>query len=365
MPRDGVRSGAGGRLAERLKDARVVATTLVLGAVGGALFDWFGMPAAWLAGAMVAVAAGAIGTRVPLRVPEWMREVAYTLVGLSMGAGITPDTLRVMRTWPLSMILLVVSIAVTVMASAAYLERVHRWDRATARYSAIPGALAGVLAMAAKANVDLPRVALAQSLRLFILVVAMPWILRLVAPPPGMSAPAVVASPEGAFGVLLLLVASGAGAWLFHRFRLPGDVLLGAMLASALLHATGLVQGAAPTPVLIAGFLIAGSVIGARFRGVPAAVLRRSVGPAVGSVVIALVLAAGFAWAGSRWLDMPFGTLWIAYAPGGLEAMTIVAYALGLDVAFIGAHHVVRFLGIGIAAPLWEPKKRAPVPVES
>ncbi len=356
MPRDGGVDRAG-KAAARLKEARAVVLTLALGAIGGGLFDWFGMPAAWLAGAMVAVAAGAIGTSVPLHVPDWMREVAFTLIGMSMGAGVTPDTLRVMRTWPLSMILLAVSIAATVAVCSAYLERVHRWDRATARFSAIPGALAAVLAMAAKAGVDLPRVALVQSLRLFILVVAMPWILRLLSPPPGLGVQTAAVSPEGAFGVLLLLAASGTGAWLFHRFRIPGEVLLGSMLASALLHGLGLVHGAVPTPVLSAGFLIAGAVIGARFRGVPLATLRRAVGPAVGSVAIAMVLSAGFAWAGSVWLGMPFGTLWIAYAPGGLEAMTIVAFALGLDAAFIGAHHVVRFVGIGVCTPLWEPRR--------
>ncbi|WP_431854873.1 AbrB family transcriptional regulator [Azospirillum sp.] len=357
MPRDGTERGIGdGPLAALGQSTASVASTLAIGAAGGALFAWAGMPAAWLAGAMIAVAASAIGTRVPLLVPAWMREVAFVLIGMSIGAGVTPDTLWLMHTWPLSIALLAVSIAATVAASSVYLERVHRWDRATARFSAIPGALAAVLAMAARGGVDLPRVALAQSLRLFILVAVMPLILRMTTPLPAPDAPLAAADGDGILGVVALLAASGAGAYLFHRFRLPGDALLGAMLVSSVLHGADLAHGQLPSGLLVAGFLVAGAVIGARFRGVPIATLRRALGPAVGSVAIALCLSAAFAGAGAAWLGVPFGQLWIAYAPGGLEAMTIVAFALGLDAAFIGTHHVVRFLGIGVLTPVWQPR---------
>ena len=40
-----------------------------------------------------------------------------------------------------------------------------------------------------------------------------------------------------------------------------------------------------------------------------------------------------------------------AFAPGGLEAMTMMAFALGLDPLFVGAHHIARFLFISLALP--------------
>ena len=42
----------------------------------------------------------------------------------------------------------------------------------------------------------------------------------------------------------------------------------------------------------------------------------------------------------------------VAYAPGGLEAMTILAFALHLDPAFVGAHHLWRFLYVSVMMPL-------------
>ncbi len=39
------------------------------------------------------------------------------------------------------------------------------------------------------------------------------------------------------------------------------------------------------------------------------------------------------------------------FAPGGLEAMTTMAFALGLDPLFVGAHHLARFLPISLTLP--------------
>ena len=41
----------------------------------------------------------------------------------------------------------------------------------------------------------------------------------------------------------------------------------------------------------------------------------------------------------------------VAFAPGGLEAMTVLALILSLDPLYVGIHHLVRFLGIGLVLP--------------
>jgi uncharacterized membrane protein AbrB (regulator of aidB expression) len=41
---------------------------------------------------------------------------------------------------------------------------------------------------------------------------------------------------------------------------------------------------------------------------------------------------------------MPFGQVWVAYAPGGIEAMAAMGLALGYDPAFVATHHLVRIL---------------------
>jgi uncharacterized protein len=76
--------------------------------------------------------------------------------------------------------------------------------------------------------------------------------------------------------------------------------------------------------------------------------------------VLALVISGMCAGIASALLDLPMGQIWLAYTPGGIEAMSIVAFALGFDVAFVGMHHVVRFAGLGLIVPWWQTRWSMP-----
>ena len=52
-------------------------------------------------------------------------------------------------------------------------------------------------------------------------------------------------------------------------------------------------------------------------------------------------------------LELPFTQVWIAFAPGGLEAMAAMAIALGFDPAYVGTHHILRFIGLALVVPIW------------
>ena len=41
----------------------------------------------------------------------------------------------------------------------------------------------------------------------------------------------------------------------------------------------------------------------------------------------------------------------MAYAPGAIEAMTIIAFALHLDPVFVGVHHLARFTFMSMVLP--------------
>lgn len=339
-----------------MKTCGALALTAAVGSLGGGLFTWLGMPASWLAGSMVAVAAAALA-RWPLVVPAAIRNTAFVLIGVSMGAGVSGEALGQMAAWPLSLAILAISVVVTLGASSAYLQRVRGWDPVTARFSAVPGAMSAVLILALSSSADLPRVAFAQSVRLFTLVALIPAILQIW----GFSDQGTIAlaAPVNSspLGVVLMLTVSAGGAWILHVLRAPGGILLGSMVASALLHGADIVGGRPPPAILIPGFIATGAVVGARFQGVSIALIRATFPAALESVLLALAISAGFAALAAMLLDLPFNQLWLAYAPGGVEAMAVMAFALHLDPAFVGAHHVVRILGLNVFSPLWRPAR--------
>ncbi|RAI30609.1 AbrB family transcriptional regulator, partial [Rhodoplanes roseus] len=51
-------------------------------------------------------------------------------------------------------------------------------------------------------------------------------------------------------------------------------------------------------------------------------------------------------------LDISLLQTFMAFAPGALEALTILAFTMNVDPAYVAAHHVVRFAALALAVPL-------------
>jgi membrane AbrB-like protein len=73
--------------------------------------------------------------------------------------------------------------------------------------------------------------------------------------------------------------------------------------------------------------------------------------PALGATAIMLVLSSGAAGLLAAWGGPPFAVLLLAFVPGGIAEMCLVALALGQDVAFVSTHHVVRVVLVIMLAP--------------
>jgi membrane AbrB-like protein len=148
-----------------------------------------------------------------------------------------------------------------------------------------------------------------------------------------------------------LVVAAALGAMLAYRLRLPGGLLVGAMAVSGVLHATGLVKVNLPQPVAIMSFVVMGSIIGARFAGTDIWLLRRLTVVGLGALAVGTAVASVFAVAAAVLLSLPVGDVVMAFAPGALEAMTTLAFALDLDPAYVGTHHIARLIFVSLAMP--------------
>lgn len=344
------RAGGLRRLLERVRQTGTV-QGLLIGAVGGAVFHVLGLPAPWISGAILAVAGAALaGIRVGMAV--WLRQLAFVGLGFTMGANVTPATLQQLALWPLSLVFLALSIAMTSLVLAAYLRRIHHWDDATAGFSAAPGAFSYLLIVASRSSADVPRVAVSQLIRLVVLAALLPLLLAALESDPA-TPPATLAARAGPLELLAALAAAGLVGLACERLGVPAGMLLGAMIASAAIHGAGVSDARIPPDLLIPGFVITGTFIGARFRGTGIPLIVRTAGAGLATVFLALLISGAAALAASALLGLPFGQLWLAYAPGGVEVMAIMALALDLDPAFVGVHHALRFMALSLAIPIW------------
>ncbi len=316
------------------------------------MFAFFDLPAAWLAGALVAVSALAL-SGLPVYVPDLLRRVVFVVLGISLGATVTPETVAGIRTWPITLSLLAISLPITMGAVMLYLHYVSGWKYRETLYASAPGALSAVLAMATDAKVDVRMVAFVQTVRVFLLIAALPGMLLAV----GLSASVGAIPPNAGIHAATLndtLIMVGTGivsALLAERLRVPGGLLIGPMLVNGVLHGTGYLQGNIPSVLLFASFVVLGAFTGTRFVGTTAAMIKRLLVDSIGAFIVALVVCVAFALLAAWLSGENVAKTIVAFAPGGLEAMTILAFMIGLDPAFVGAHHLARFVLIAMLLP--------------
>ena len=324
--------------------------TLVFGLAGAAAFTSLGLPAPVLSGAMIGVIIALVAGLKP-DLPDVLRDGAMFLSGCGYGSAITREMLESVSHYPLSLVLLALTVFLIIFISRLWLIRVAGWDTKTATYASIPGALSAVLAVAAEAKADMTRVVVVQSFRSLVIVVLLPSVVTVA----GVGAPAILRPVASLTDLAITLAAGLAGALLFKRLRIIAPFIFGAMLVSAVLHVSGMVEGALPAWLTDTGFILLGGYFGTRLTGTTLATLKDSLWHASASFAITMGLAWIIALIVVEYTDVTLGEALVAYAPGGLEAMMAVAGSLGLNPLYVGAHHFGRLIGLNFLIPMIGP----------
>ena len=327
------------------------ALQILIAGLGGLVFHTLGVPAAWLSGSAIAAALWGL-TRWAVPMPRALADTAMLISGASMGAAVTPAAIGAMGRYPSSLVLLVIAIVGISSASAFWLTRVSGWRKDDAVLASVPGALSTVLAVAADRKAEVASIAIVQNLRLFVLIALLPSVVVLTGG--GGNTGALigeglpVAYPGGMAFILLGGLVAGL---LLKRLGIAAPILLGATIVSTVSHGTEFVTGVIPPVIATGGLVLIGIFIAERFRSLQRSTLRRTLLAGLGSLSVGLAVAVVFAGAAAWLAGVSFANGLVAFAPGGLEAMTVLALVLGLDPLYVGTHHLVRFLGIGFVVP--------------
>jgi membrane AbrB-like protein len=328
------------------------AETLLIALAGGTVFTLVGFPAGLISGAVLAVAAAALLGR-PMQVPVPLARTGYVLIGILLGAVVTPQTVAGFTAWPLSIALVMIAALCMLLATATYLRLVHRWDRLSALLGASPGSMTQVIALSTELGADLPAIAIVQTMRVLLLTTGIPASLALF----GLVAPALPVARAAVGGaslaeLALLIAASCATAIIFWRLRFPAGLLFGAMVGSGLLHGFGVLQAALPWWVGSAAVLVLGALVGSRFADQTFRLLAGHLGAAFGSFAVSIAVAVLFVLIVAYLFPFPFANIAVAFSPGAQDSMMVLALALHLDPVFVAAHHVARFVVTAVSIAL-------------
>nr|WP_321458417.1 AbrB family transcriptional regulator [uncultured Cohaesibacter sp.] len=354
MPPDSDKNVQHGSKAKPVKEklALRIAHVLALYAIalaGGLVAQWIEFPAAWLTGSLLAVAITSLaGLR--LKLPNVLRDLGFAQVGLILGSGFSPDMLHAIAAWPLSIAMLAVTVFVIAWAAYWVLRKVGGWDHATALFSSIPGALSYIMVIAEGSRADMTRVAVAQSLRVFVLVSILPIILS----PYTDGATSRVLPGAVTLDLLhlaLMIVGVALLVPIALRLKIPSGLMLSGVAVSGTLYLTGVYYEPFPVWFTIPGYLTVGINIGGRFAAISPKDLLRLSGISLLSLATSAIVSAVAAILCAELLDFPIGQVILAFAPGGFDTMVLLSFLINLNPAYVTGHHLVRYLGLVILAP--------------
>jgi membrane AbrB-like protein len=323
-----------------------------LGAAGGFAAKALGLPLPMLLGSLITVSAAAIGGlrlggRV-LGIPMPIRSGFVPVIGVSIGTAVTPGILEEATRWWPSVLALFVFIPLAHAISYTLTRRLGGLDKATSYYGTMPGGFIESIWMGDQAGADAAYLTMLQFLRLILCIVLIPIGFSLVTGHAvGSATGAVIGGAEHVLTLTdwAILIAAGVlGAWLGSLTRLPAYMVTGPFLLSAIVHYMGWVEGGPPGWLISLTQLVIGASLGARFAGRSPRILLHGVRLAGVNVAAMLILTTIAATAlhgvvGERW-----EAVFLAFAPGGLAEMALVALSLEISVVYVTVHHILRII---------------------
>ncbi|WP_114966430.1 AbrB family transcriptional regulator [Alkalilacustris brevis] len=329
------------------------ALAVAISIVGGLLFTWLTMPLPWLLGPMVLNTIAAL-SRAPVQGPVAIRPYVIVVIGVMLGSGFTPDLLDRLAVWGVSLGFAVVYLACAALITIPYYRLIGGFDPATSYFCAMPAGLSEMTVIGKAMGADDRRIALAHASRILIVVISLGVWFRLFSGldlGDGISGGTSVRDTPS-LELVKLSAVGVAGFFLGRRLRLPAPTLLGPMILSAGLYVSGIVSAPPPSELVLAAQLLLGTIIGCRFVGMSPRVVGGALIMGLGAAALLLGLTVLFAMVLMGVLQRDFLAILLAFAPGGLTEMSLIALAIGVDVGYVSSHHVVRVACVVAFAPL-------------
>jgi hypothetical protein len=310
------------------------------------------LPAALLLGPMGAaiLVAASGGTA---RLPAWLFLAGQAVIGC-MIADKLPIALfgEVARNWPI-FLGGVLSVIVAASGLGLLLARCGVLPGATAIWGSSPGAATVMTLMAEGYGADMRLVALMQYLRVVGCAAVASLVSRLWATGGGAPpAPIVWFAPTPLPGFLGALALAAIGVAAGVSGRIPAGALLAPLALGLVLKGTVGLGLALPQWLLAAAYAAVGWGVGARFTPDIIGYAARALPRVIASILALIAICAGFAVVLHLVAGVDPLTAFLATSPGGADSVAIIAASSKVDLPFVMAMQMTRFLLVLIVGPL-------------
>lgn len=326
-------------------------STIALGVAGTAVFVWLGLPLPFLFGPLITCLIAALAGA-PIVGPGKIGTLMRTVLGVAIGASITPELVERLPQMAISLAMVPVYVVVIAMIGVPFFRRVYGLDPPTALFAAMPGGLQEMAAFGEESGAKVRSLTLIHATRLLVIVLVAPLIMVV-----GFGAdldnpigePAITLPVhEMAIMAAAAIIGWKVAAWI----GIFGAAIIGPMIVTAALSLSGVIHSRPPAEAILAAQFFIGMGLGVGYVGVTLAEMRRDVTAGLVYVVIVAAMAAVFAEAVILMGLAPPIDGFLAFAPAGQAEMAILAIVVGADLSFVVLHHVARVFFILTCSPI-------------
>jgi membrane AbrB-like protein len=326
------------------------AVLIALSAVVAGVLELVGLPAGLLLGPMIAAVVLAVRGW-SLTVPTSAFRGAQAAVGTLIAGSITTGIVATVADhWT---VFLMVNF-VTLAASSVLGYLLSRWQvlpGTVAVWGSTPGAASAMVLMAQAYGADSRLVAVMTYTRVVSVAVASVLAAVMVGGGSGHHVAGAWFAPVDPVAVLRTIAIAGVGASVGVVLKLPAGALLGSLIAGAALNVTGVAQPVLPPWLLAISYAVVGWRIGLSFTRDTLRVAGKAMPRILLSVALLIAFCGGIAAVLTRWWGIDPVTAYLATSPGGMDSVAIIAASSPVDVPFVMALQVLRFLGVLLIGP--------------
>lgn len=328
-----------------------ISGTLAIAAFGTAALSWLGAPLPFLFGPLIACLVAALAG-VPVAGPGKIGTLMRTVLGVAIGASITPELIERLPQMAISLSMVPLYVVVISMIGVPFFRRAYGLDPPTAFFAAMPGGLQEMTAFGEESGANIRSLTLIHATRLLVIVLVAPLIMVLAFDADLDNPIGEPAATLPLHEMLIMAAAALIGWQVAARIGIFGAAIIGPMLLTAALSVGDVIHYRPPAEAILAAQFFIGMGLGVGYVGVTLAEMRRDVAAGMAYVVIVAALAAVFAEAVILMGLAPPIDGFLAFAPAGQAEMAILAIVVGADLGFVVLHHVARVFFILTCAPI-------------
>ncbi len=343
-----------------VNDIRRLTVTFAVALASGWGFLQLGFPAPYLMGSLFGVwIGGGLVTRLQphLGVARWFHKPVVLGLAVLIGATFNQAVLEQAEKWSLTLVTMLGTTIIVTVIGYQFLRRFRGYDPRLAILCSVPGGQAEALAMAREMVERDYVVALFHLVRVVIVFLTTPLLLRLIE---GQAAvdrsnvalqtmPSIFDLP--AADIITFILLGAVGMLIARQLRIPMPHLLGPMGLSTVFHLLGWADLPRVNEFVILAQLAIGGAVGAQLAKVPFRELLDYLKDACANTAIILSAYLLATLVIVKVTGVSFLAAWLAFVPGGLYEVTLLALIFGFDVAFVAFHHTVRVMLIFLSLP--------------